>query len=348
MDVKNDTSVLLEVRNLKKHFPIQRGILKRTVGYVRAVDGVSFSIREGETLGLVGESGCGKTTTGRLILRAIKPTAGDVRFRKNGSLIDITRLSKRGIKPFRREMQVIFQDPFSSLNPRMTVFEIVGEPLVIHGTLRGAELRSRVRELLELVGLSVQQMNRYPYAFSGGQRQRIGIARALALRPRLIVCDEPVSALDVSIQAQVLNLLKDLQTEFGLTYLFIAHDLSVVEHISDRVAVMYLGSLVELASSKELYSNPKHPYTEALLSAVPKSDPDQPKKRIILPGDVPSPANPPPGCKFHPRCLYAEEICKTEAPAWRGLGGGHWAACHLAEKLNLSGVSEASKDAPGA
>ena len=335
MDQKN--SILLEVRNLKKYFPIQRGFFRRIVGHVRAVDGVDFFIREGETLGLVGESGCGKTTTGRLILRAIEPTEGEVLFRRNGEMVNIAQIPKKELKAFRREMQIIFQDPFSSLNPRMTVMDIVSEPLVIHGIARGAELKSQVRELLEAVGLKAQHMNRYPYAFSGGQRQRIGIARALALRPQLIVADEPVSALDVSVQAQVLNLLKDLQQEFGLTFLFIAHDLSVVEHISDRVAVMYLGNMAELAAAEELYANPMHPYTEALLSAVPRTDPDQVTQRIILPGDVPNPAAPPPGCKFHPRCRYARDICK-QVPVWRDLGDDHWVACHLTEELNLAGI----------
>jgi oligopeptide/dipeptide ABC transporter ATP-binding protein len=330
--------ILLEVRNLKKYFPIQRGFFRRVVGHVYAVDGVDFFIREGETLGLVGESGCGKTTTGRVILRGLEPTAGDVLYRKDGKMVNIFQVPRREMKAFRREMQIIFQDPFSSLNPRMTVMDIVGEPLRIHGITKGDELKSQVRELLEAVGLKAQHMNRYPYAFSGGQRQRIGIARALALRPKLIVADEPVSALDVSIQAQTLNLLEDLQKDFGLTYLFIAHDLSVVEHISDRVAVMYLGRVVELARAEELYANPTHPYTEALLSAVPRTDPDHVTERIPLPGDVPSPANPPPGCKFHPRCRYARDICAVEEPLWRDLGDDHWVACHRADELELLGI----------
>jgi len=331
--------VLLDVRDLKKYFPIQRGFFRRTVGHVRAVDGVSFTLHQGETLGLVGESGCGKTTTGRVILRAYDPTAGQVLFRKGDELIDVARLGRRGLKELRRDMQIIFQDPFSSLNPRMTVLDIVGEPLQIHRKSRGDDLKVQVSDLLQRVGLRPQHMNRYPNAFSGGQRQRIGIARALALRPKLIVCDEPVSALDVSIQAQVLNLLKDLQKDFGLTYLFISHDLSVVEHISDRVAVMYLGRMVELAPSAQLYAMPRHPYTEALLSAVPLVDPDRASKRIILAGDVPNPANPPAGCVFHPRCRYVKDICKTQPPEWRDLGDNHWVACHRAEELNLVGAA---------
>jgi peptide/nickel transport system ATP-binding protein len=334
----SSTPILLEVKNLKKYFPIKRGFFKRVVGNVRAVDGISFFIREGETLGLVGESGCGKTTTGRLILRAIDPTEGQVFVRHDGKMVDLTKVPRKAMKPYRREMQIIFQDPFSSLNPRMTVMEIIGEPLIIHGVAKGDELKGQVRELLEKVGLRAQHMNRYPYAFSGGQRQRIGIARALALRPKLIVCDEPVSALDVSIQAQVLNLLKDLQRDFGLTYLFIAHDLSVVEHISDRVAVMYVGSMVELAPSELLYRDPRHPYTEALLSAVPKPDPDLRMQRIVLPGDVPNPASPPPGCKFHPRCRYAQDVCRHEVPAFREISPEHFVACHLTDKLSLAGI----------
>ena len=332
--------VLLEVRNLKKHFPIQRGVFRRTAGYVRAVDGVDFSLRTGETLGLVGESGCGKTTTGRLVLRAIEATAGEVLFRRaDGEMVDITTLSKEEMIALRREMQIIFQDPFSSLNPRMTVSDIVAEPLVIHRVASGAALKERVRELLESVGLKVQHLNRYPYAFSGGQRQRIGIARALALRPRLIVADEPVSALDVSIQAQVLNLLEDLQDELGLTYLFIAHDLSVVEHISDRVAVMYLGKIVETGDARTLYEQPRHPYTEALLSAIPIADPDHRKERIVLSGDVPSPSEPPSGCSFHPRCRYAQPICSQQEPELTPVRSGRAAACHFADELDLAGVT---------
>ena len=333
--------VLLEVRGLKKYFPVRRGVFRRIVGWVKAVDDVDFFIQEGETLGLVGESGCGKTTTGRTILRLIEPTAGEILFRSQrlGRVVDIAKMKPREMKPLRREMQIIFQDPYSSLNPRMTVGDIVGEPLVVHRVARGKEKERRVAELLQAVGLKPEHMRRYPHEFSGGQRQRIGIARALALDPQLIVCDEPVSALDVSIQAQVLNLLEDLQDEFHLTYLFIAHDLSVVKHISDRVAVMYLGKIVELAETEELFTHPMHPYTEALLSAVPIPDPDYKKERILLQGDVPSPINPPSGCYFHPRCPYAKEICSKEAPKFVDMGGDHYVACHFAAELSLRGVA---------
>ncbi len=337
--METQRSKLLEVKDLKMHFPIQQGFFRKVVGHVRAVDGISFYIYEGETLGLVGESGCGKTTAGRCILRAYEPTTGQVFFRRNGEMVDLLQLPLKEMKALRRQMQIIFQDPFSSLNPRMTVMDIISEPLVVNGVAKGAELKSQVRNLLEAVGLRAQHMNRYPYAFSGGQRQRIGIARALALRPKLIVCDEPVSALDVSIQAQTLNLLEDLQQEFGLTYLFIAHDLSVVEHISDRVAVMYLGNLVELAASDELYENPRHPYTEALLSAVPATDPEYKSARIVLEGDVPSPADPPLGCKFHPRCRFAKEVCSQQNPEWRQISPDHWVACNLTDELRLSGIT---------
>jgi oligopeptide transport system ATP-binding protein len=316
---------LLEVQNLKKYFPVKRGVLSHTVGYVRAVDRVSFSIEQGETLGLVGESGCGKTTVGRSILRLIEPTSGQVRF--NGQ--DLLSLDRETLRRARASLQIIFQDPFSSLNPRINVGQIIAEPIKNHLEISTAEIKERVAHLMEKVGLHPEQMSRYPHEFSGGQRQRIGIARALALNPLLIICDEPVSALDVSIQAQVINLLAQLQEQMNLSYLFIAHDLSVVEHISNRVAVMYLGNIVELANDQELYRNPLHPYTQALLSAVPIPDPEVQKKRIILQGDVPSPLNPPAGCAFHPRCHKREDICLLEAPELEVLGEDHWVACHL-------------------
>ncbi len=316
--------ILLEVKHLVKHYPVTKGfIFQRQVGAVRAVDGLDFYIRKGETLGLVGESGCGKTTTGRVILRLQEPTSGEALFETR----DIFKLGKEELRRMRRNMQIIFQDPYSSLNPRMTVGDIIGEPLEIHNLARGKEKVRRVQELLEVVGLSPYHANRYPHEFSGGQRQRIGIARALAVNPKLIIADEPVSALDVSIQAQVLNLLQELQKEFGLTYLFIAHDLSVVKHISDRIAVMYLGKIVELADADELFSNPQHPYTEALLSAVPIPNPEMRRDRIILPGDVPSPVNPPSGCRFHTRCLYAQPSCSVDEPEFVDIGNGHFVAC---------------------
>jgi peptide/nickel transport system ATP-binding protein len=332
--------MLLEVNDLKKHFPIQRGFLRRTMGYVKAVDGISFYIKEGETLGLVGESGCGKTTTGRCILRAIEPTSGEIMFKdEEAGWVNVRELGREELKGLRRNMQMIFQDPYSSLNPRMTLLQIVGEPLLVNKVARGKELEDRVAYLLRVVGLRPEYMRRYPHAFSGGQRQRIGVARALALNPQFIACDEPVSALDVSIQAQTLNLLQDLQEEFDLTYLFIAHDLSVIEHISDRVAVMYVGKLVEMAETEELFTNPQHPYTEALMSAVPKPDPRASKERIMLPGEVADPANPPSGCYFHPRCRYAGEICEVEEPELREISPEHFVSCHRAEELRLRGVA---------
>ncbi|TSA49058.1 dipeptide ABC transporter ATP-binding protein [archaeon] len=341
----SSVNILLDVKGLKKHFPVRKGLLRRVVAQVKAVDGVDMYIKEGETLGLVGESGCGKTTTGRSILRLIEPTAGEIIFKSkklgtDGGYkeVDVAKASRKTLKALRRDMQIIFQDPYSSLNPRMTVGSIVGEPLLVHKIARGREREERVRELLAAVGLKPDHMKRYPHEFSGGQRQRIGVARALALDPQLIVADEPVSALDVSIQAQVLNLMEGLQEEFGLTYLFVAHDLSVVKHISDRVAVMYLGKIVELAVTEELFGHPKHPYTEALMSAVPVPDPDYNMERILLEGDVPSPVNPPSGCYFHPRCRYAQEICKTEEPIYRDLGNEHFVKCHFADTLQLRPV----------
>lgn len=335
------TENILEVANLKKYFPIRKGLLRRQVGRVAAVDDVSFYIRRGETLSLVGESGCGKTTTSRCILRAITPTSGQIRFRTDdGKMIDVAALPKSALRPLRRQMQMIFQDPFSSLNPRMTIFDIIGEPLLVNGMGSADERRARVEELLELVSLPAAFMNRFPHAFSGGQRQRIGIARALALRPQLIVADEPVSALDVSVQAQIVNLLLELQEELDVSYLFVAHDLSVVKHVSDRVAVMYVGKIVEVAETNRLFHAPKHPYTEALLSAVPKPDPRYRAQRIILEGEVADPANPPSGCYFHPRCRYAVERCKTDTPALEQLEPGHYVSCHRAAELTLAGVSE--------
>jgi oligopeptide/dipeptide ABC transporter ATP-binding protein len=332
---------LVEVRNLKKHFPITKGLFSRVSGYVKAVDGVSFAINRGQVLGLVGESGCGKTTVGRLIVRLYAPTDGRILFRLDQAdpeMTDISHLDRQGLLPFRRRMQLIFQDPYNSLNARKTILEIVGEPLRIHKVLSGKELQERVEELLRLVGLRPEYIMRYPHAFSGGQRQRIGIARALALNPQFLVADEPVSALDVSVQAQILNLMRSLQRQMGLTYLFISHDLSVVKHISDRIAVMYVGKLVETANTRDLFTRPLHPYTEALLGALPKPDPRAKKFKMVLQGEVADPANPPPGCCFHPRCRYARPVCSQETPELREVVPGRTVACHFAEELTLAGA----------
>jgi peptide/nickel transport system ATP-binding protein len=339
----SENGTLLKVEDLRMYFPIRKGFLKRVAGYVKAVDGVTLSIREGETLGLVGESGCGKTTAGRTILRLYEPTGGTVLFKSKllsasgePELVNMAEMDKVQMKNLRKEIAMIFQDPINSLNPRMTVFDIVSEPMVIHGQDAGAE--EAVSRLLERVGLRPEQMRRYPHEFSGGQRQRIGIARALSLNPSLIICDEPVSALDVSIQAQTLNLLEDLRDDLGLSYIFVAHDLSVVQHISDRVAVMYVGKIAEMTSSEALYSHPLHPYTEALMSSVPVPDPRHHSERIIMEGDVADPSNPPPGCYFHPRCRYAVDVCKTDPPEWRELAPDHWVSCHRAHELELRGI----------
>jgi peptide/nickel transport system ATP-binding protein len=332
---------LLDVKGLRKFFPIRKGFLKRLVGQVRAVDDLSFHTDKGETLSLVGESGCGKTTTARCILRALTPTAGEILFRTDdGAVLDVATLPKSRLRPLRRQMQMIFQDPFSSLNPRRTLLDIVAEPLVASGVGSRQDRVDRVAELLRLVGLRPEYMRRYPHAFSGGQRQRVGIARALALNPSLVVADEPVSALDVSVQAQILNLMQELQAEFGLTYLFVAHDLSVVKHVSDRVAVMYVGQIVEMAETERLFTAPKHPYTEALLSAVPKPDPRLRAQRIVLEGEVADAANPPSGCYFHPRCRYAVPRCRSERPRLEEVQPGHFVSCHRAQELTLCGVGE--------
>jgi len=357
----NTGEVLLDVRNLKKYFPIEKGLLKKKVGDVRAVDGVSLYINRNETLGLVGESGCGKTTLGRCILRAVEPTDGQVLFHMRREFediapsgdfarnsfdmdrekepVDILSLEKKELLAFRRRMALIFQNPYSSLDPRMTILQIISEPMLLAGMPK-EEATEQVKALLGQVGLEVKYMNRYPHAFSGGQRQRIGIARALALRPQFVVADEAVSALDVSVQAQILNLLQDLKETMQPTFLFIAHDLSVIEHVSDRVGVMYVGGLVELAPTEEIYLSPRHPYTEALLSAIPHPDPDAPRRRILLPGEVANAAALPEGCRFHPRCRYCADICKKEAPAWAEVSTGHYVACHRATELELSGVEE--------
>ncbi len=336
-----DARPLLEVRSLKKYFPIYKGMMRKVINYVRAVDDVSFFVREGETLGLVGESGCGKTTVSRCILRAFHPTSGEILFREaNDQVTDLSPLDRPALRRFRPQMQMIFQDPFGSLNPRMTIFEIISEPLYVNGLRSHTERTDRTAELLKLVGLRPEYMRRYPHAFSGGQRQRIGIARALALHPRLVVADEPVSALDVSVQAQVLNLMLDLQEKLNLTYLFVAHDLSVVKHISDRVCVMYVGKVVEMAATKELFQAPRHPYTAALMMAVPVPDPDQRHVIQDLPGEVASPANPPSGCYFHPRCQFATEVCRAQTPQLREISPDHFVSCHRAEELQLAGIRE--------
>ncbi len=338
-------NVILDVKGLQKFFPIQKGLFHGVSGYVKAVDDVSFYVREGETLGLVGESGCGKTTAGRCIIRLYEPTGGHITFKsrilaegENEQMVDLLALDRNNMKKVRQEISMIFQDPINSLNPRMTVSDIIGEPMVIHRRYHTPESEELIINLLERVGLRADHMRRYPHEFSGGQRQRIGIARALSLNPRLVICDEPVSALDVSIQAQTMNLLQDLQKDLNLAYIFVAHDLSVVQHISDRVAVMYVGKIAEIADSEVLYSKPLHPYTEALLSAAPKPDPKYKSDRIIMQGDVADPSNPPSGCYFHPRCRYAQDICMEKLPEFRELAPDHFVACHRAEELQLRGV----------
>jgi len=332
---------ILVVENLHKRFPVQRGWLRRKTGEVRALDSINLVVRRCETVGIVGESGCGKTTFGRSILRAIEPTEGSIRLRVGEKWVDITHLPERELRQYRKAMQLIFQDPYSSLDPRMSVYDILSEPLIATGQMSKEQIRERVYELMGLVGLDLRHLRRYPHAFSGGQRQRIGIARALATNPSLIVCDEAVSALDVSIQAQVLNLLQDLQEQLGLTYIFIAHDLSVVQHLCDRVAVMYLGRIVEIAETRDLYSKPRHPYTEALLSAVPDVDTRDKRQRIVLSGEVANPADAPAGCPFHPRCRYATALCSAQRPEAREVAPGHFAACHFSDELALAGIPDA-------
>jgi peptide/nickel transport system ATP-binding protein len=339
----SSTEPMLEVTALKKYYPIRRGFLKRVVGQVKAVDDVNFYVNQGETLGLVGESGCGKTTTGRCILRAIDPSSGHIWYRDPIlGRVDMAKLDKEQIRAVHRSIRMIFQDPYASLNPRMTLQEIVGAPLRAMGLMQGKDIEDRVAEMLTMVGLRPEYMRRYPHAFSGGQRQRIGLARSLAPGPKFVVCDEPVSALDVSVQAQILNLLKDLQEKMGLTYLFVAHDLSVVAHISDRVAVMYVGKIVELASTTEIFTSPKHPYTEALMSAIPLPDPQPREKRVLLTGEVANPANPPTGCYFHPRCKYAKEICSQVEPPFEEIAPDHYVKCHRARELSLVGAVKPS------
>ena len=336
---KIEESPILEVKNLRKFFPVQKGILRKIVGQVRAVDDVSISINKGETVSIVGESGCGKTTTARCIMRAIDPTSGEIKFNtKNGEIIDLASLSRDEVRPYRDDIQMIFQDPFSSLNPRMTLFDIVGEPLLVNGMKNRKEREDRVAELMGQVGLRPEYMQRFPHAFSGGQRQRIGIARALSIQPSLIVADEPVSALDVSVQAQVLNLMMDLQDQLNLTYLFVSHDLCVVSQISDRVVVMYVGKVVETGTPKEIFESPRHPYTAALATSLPKADPRLKQERIELQGEVANPSDPPSGCYFHPRCPYATDICKTETPELKQIGNGRTVSCHRIDEINLPGV----------
>lgn len=342
---KSDNNIILDVKGLKKYFPIRSGFFRQVTGNVKAVDDVSFYVREGETLGLVGESGCGKTTASRTVMRLYEPTGGEAYFKTEKfsadgepEMVNLFELDKEQMKVVRRDISMIFQDPVNSLNPRMSVFDIVAEPMVIHGMGAGPETEETVINLLERVGLRPEHIRRYPHEFSGGQRQRIGLARALSLHPKLIFCDEPVSALDVSIQAQTLNLMQDLQADFNLAYLFVAHDLSVVQHISDRVAVMYVGKIAEMAESDELYNNPLHPYTEALMTAVPKPDPKHQSERVVMQGDVADPSNPPSGCYFHPRCQYAKDICVNEEPEFRELQPDHFVSCHRADELNLRGV----------
>ncbi len=333
------SSDLIAIQGLKKYFPIEQGLLKKVVGHVKAVDDINFSIRKSETFGLIGESGCGKTTLGRCVLRAIEPTSGSIVFRPGEEgQVEVTTMNKEELRRLRKDVQMIFQDPYSSLDPRMTVYDIISEPVYYGGLAKGKALDERVKDIADKVGLNIAHLKRYPHAFSGGQRQRIGIARALVTHPSFVVADEAVSALDVSIQAQILNLMQKLQEELHLTYLFISHDLSVVEHISQRLAIMYVGKVMEFAPTKSLYAAPKHPYTEALLSAVPKPDPHRKMKRIILQGEIPNPANPPAGCYFHPRCQYAKDICQQQVPELIEVEPDHYSACHFAEKLDLKGV----------
>lgn len=335
----HNNDVLLKVNSLRKYFPIRSGLWNKVIGHVKAVDDVSFYVNHGETLGLVGESGCGKTTVGRCIVKGIHPSAGEVLFNtREGESVDLVQCEKNSLRSLRKDFQMIFQDPNSSLDPRMTVYDIIAEPLIVNKMASGKALDDRVMQLGSRVKLNLKHLKRYPHAFSGGQRQRIGIARALATNPKFVVADESVSALDVSVQAQVINLLKELQQELNVAYLFIAHDLSVVQHISDRVAVMYLGRIVEMAETNALFHTPKHPYTEALLSAVPKPDPKKKTTRILLTGEVPSPANPPSGCYFHPRCRYAQDVCAAQRPAFEEMTPGHYAACHFSKEFQLAGV----------